>query len=856
MRQININRQLMGLEDLTFGVGTETQTRAGQSVVVTKINAGNLPFDETQSLLDWAQSADLPKLSAMLDELIAIYNNLTMLGNVEGNLVMLNAVEDSLTMLNSIYTNISKIQTVDTNMAKIQNIGTHMPELSTIYTNLAMLQAVYNNLIMLNNVEDNLVAINSVNSNLTQLLAIYTQVIPNLTELLQVNENAAQVAADKITVNTDKLIVAQDKADVSVMKSAVESIYDSFDDRFLGAKTTDPLVDNDGNPLVDGALYLNSSAHALKVYSLDNTTWYTIPQIYLSGLLDVQLTSITTGDILNWNGTKWVNTRTPKFDTVQLAGGTGTEGTLSWNTDEGTVDIILPNGSVLQVGQEGIRKVRNSTASTITNGTVVMFDGTIGNSGRIKVKPFTGGFNEALYVYGIATQDIVAGADGIITTEGKIRGVNTTGTLVGETWAAGDILYAKPSNAGALTKVVPSDNQLKMVMASVIHAHTSGTLEIRFTPINENTWYTKVQTDTLIAGKIPKVTTPITKSIPRIKSDGTIENSAITVDDLGNIGSATQSFNGFGGTGLKNYIINGGMMVTQRGTVFLIPAGGYAFTVDRWLVENTTNQTLTVQCGVGFTVNLPSGKIAQRMRFSFDTAPTSGAVLVSQKIEDVAKIVGLFTQSCVMASSESLNIVSTINQNFGTSGSPMVQAYFPSFTIDSTTVTRKATISVPSVEGKTIGANNNAQLVYSIPIRTTNGLAFAQVQLEEGSVATPFENRPYGLELSLCQRYYQSYLSKNLEQGTRVFHKRINSNIAQILVFDNIQFPPMRTLPTISLSCLNGSTTRVNGVSNNGVIEIDWAVYCESISSFTIWKGITPGINTPLAFDAVLSAEI
>ena len=259
-----------------------------------------------------------------------------------------------------------------------------------------------------------------------------------------------------------------------------------------------------------------------------------------------------------------------------------------------------------------------------------------------------------------------------------------------------------------------------------------------------------------IAAKVAKVTSTDNAVVRFDGTTGVVQNSSITVDDNGNIGSGTQTFNGFGGSGFKNYIINGDMTVIQRGTIFLIPPGGYAFTADRWIVENTTNQTLTVQCGVGFTVNLPSGKIAQRLRFSFNTAPTSGAVLVSQKIEDVAKIVGLFTQSCVISSAESLNIVSTINQNFGTSGSSMVQTAFPSFTIDDTVVTRKATISVPSVVGKTIGANNNAQLVYPIPMRTTNALTFAQVQLEEGSIATPFENRPIGLESSLCQRYFRS----------------------------------------------------------------------------------------------------
>jgi hypothetical protein len=43
--------------------------------------------------------------------------------------------------------------------------------------------------------------------------------------------------------------------------------YDNFDDRYLGAKTSDPSVDNDGNALVAGALYFNSSLGSMKVYT-------------------------------------------------------------------------------------------------------------------------------------------------------------------------------------------------------------------------------------------------------------------------------------------------------------------------------------------------------------------------------------------------------------------------------------------------------------------------------------------------------------------------------------------------------------------------------------------------------------
>jgi hypothetical protein len=43
--------------------------------------------------------------------------------------------------------------------------------------------------------------------------------------------------------------------------------YDSFDDRYLGAKASDPTLDNDGNALITGAIYWNSSSSVMKVWS-------------------------------------------------------------------------------------------------------------------------------------------------------------------------------------------------------------------------------------------------------------------------------------------------------------------------------------------------------------------------------------------------------------------------------------------------------------------------------------------------------------------------------------------------------------------------------------------------------------
>ncbi len=55
--------------------------------------------------------------------------------------------------------------------------------------------------------------------------------------------------------------------------SAAEATFDLFDDAFLGAKSSNPSVDNDGNALQDGALYFDTTNDVMKVYNLASTTW-------------------------------------------------------------------------------------------------------------------------------------------------------------------------------------------------------------------------------------------------------------------------------------------------------------------------------------------------------------------------------------------------------------------------------------------------------------------------------------------------------------------------------------------------------------------------------------------------------
>ena len=160
-----------------------------------------------------------------------------------------------------------------------------------------------------------------------------------------------------------------------------------------------------------------------------------------------------------------------------LATQTLSAGEMAWNPDERTFDMGV-NGVTLQAGQEIVVNVRNNTGSTISNGTVCMATGTIGASGRITVAPMDGSnAANAMYLLGIATEDITAGADGFVTVFGKVRGVNTSA------YSDGDVLYTSTNTPGALTKTAPTSG-LKQPIAFVVNAASNGVIFVRIETLN------------------------------------------------------------------------------------------------------------------------------------------------------------------------------------------------------------------------------------------------------------------------------------------------------------------------------------------------------------------------------------
>jgi len=171
-----------------------------------------------------------------------------------------------------------------------------------------------------------------------------------------------------------------------------------------------------------------------------------------------------------------------EFD--QTPTGTAGVGVMRWNDSDGTLDLGLKGGNViLQVGQESVLRVVNKTATNVNlleaNYQAVRVTGAQGQ--RLKVDlalATTDGLSAE--TIGLVTETINNNQEGFITTSGLVRGINTTGSLQGETWADGDILYLSPTTAGNATKVKPTAPNHLIVLGYVIHAHiTQGSIFVK-----------------------------------------------------------------------------------------------------------------------------------------------------------------------------------------------------------------------------------------------------------------------------------------------------------------------------------------------------------------------------------------
>jgi len=265
-------------------------------------------------------------------------------------------------------------------------------------------------------------------------------------------------------------------------------------------------------------------------------------------------------------------------------------------------------------------------------------------------------------------------------------------------------------------------------------------------------------------------------------------DGGISIDTSGHVTVDGVAMPSAGPLSNRNKIINGDMRIAQRGTNAVTGTG---FPVDRWYQGFSTSGAVSAQYE---TASTPTG-FQTAVKFTTTTADATTDATdqwnVNQIIEGFNSADLLFGTANAQDVTVSFWVRSSVTGTFcmvllgSSDGTTLDRSYVSEYTISSADTWEKKTITVPGDTGGTWTTNNGRGLVVRFGL--TAGTNFQQaagswgtadvvgssnqtqlletlnatwyvtgVQLEAGTVATPFERRSYGQELSLCQRYYET----------------------------------------------------------------------------------------------------
>jgi hypothetical protein len=306
--------------------------------------------------------------------------------------------------------------------------------------------------------------------------------------------------------------------------------------------------------------------------------------------------------------------------------------------------------------------------------------------------------------------------------------------------------------------------------------------------------------------------------------------STLAVNTITNAaGGNTAQINGMTPTadslqGFRNRIINGNMVIDQRnaGASVTVSTSG-VYVIDRW--KNRANG------GGAFSVQQSSTAPAGFTNSSLYTVTTAdSSIAAGDNYWIIQEIEGYNVADLDFGTANAKNItmsfwvrssVTGTYSVFLSNGTTYNRGYVATYTINAADTWEQKSVTVAGdttgTWGKTnggglsagfnLGAGTNYQTTAgswgSAFVQATSGTTqwisnsgatfyITGVQLEAGSVATPFERRPYGTELALCQRYYYRAKATKEDYGFGVAF--IESGTLSGLL---IPFPvPMRTIPS------------------------------------------------------------
>lgn len=692
-----------------------------------------------------SNTADADTLSAAL---LRVAANETNINAVAGNEANINAAVGNASNINTVAGSISNVNATGANIANVNAVAGNASNINAVAGNNANVTTVAGSIANVNAVGTNIANVNAVNANASNINAA----VSNATNI----NTVAGISADVTTVAG----IAGDVAAVENIAANVTAVAGNATNINAVAGNASNINAVAGNQSNINAVNANASNintvaginAAVSTVAGNNANVSTVAGISANVSTVAGISSNVTAVAGNASNINAVNANATNINTVAgINADVSAVGAVAadiptvaanvtdihnfadvWQGAKATAPTLRNNGGALQAGDlyydtvlDEVRvytgTVWKSAGSTV-NGTAVRqtFTATAGQTSFTVTGGYDAGFAD-VYLNGVK---LVNGVDVAVSS----------GTAVVLTSGA------------ALNDVVDV-----IAYGSFLIANTYSIAQA------DAQFYSRTQADTLLAAK--QAASPVLTSY--------VDNSI----------------------GFRNRIINGDMRIDQRNAGASVTPTNGQYLVDRWFATLTNASRFSAQQNAG-AVTPPAGfsNYLGVVSLSAYSVTSSDTFAVQQRIEGFnVSDLGWGTAGARPVTLSFL-VRSSLTGTFGAAltNSAANRSYPFAYTIAAANTWELKTVTIPGDTSGTWladngigialrfglgsgsnftaaagawGAGNIVQPTGSVSVVGTNGATWqvTGVQHEAGSVATPFERRPYGTELALCQRYFQTY---------------------------------------------------------------------------------------------------
>lgn len=428
-------------------------------------------------------NAEAGPLITDVGSLTAITTDIATLADIEDG----TDATDAIQTVAGVASNVTTVAGISGNVTTVAGISSNV---TTVAGNNSNVTTVAGQTTNMQNITDNLSAVQNASTNATNAASSASAAATSATNAGTSETNAASSATAAATSATNAATsatnagtsetnaassataaatsaTAASASQVAAAASAASaaSSYDTFDDRYLGSKTSNPTVDNDGDALVEGALFFNSTANEMRVY--DGANWIAASSAGTASLLNYHYTA--TAGQTTFSGAD-ENSATLSYTVSNLIvtlNGVVLEDGTDYTATNGT-SVVLASGAALndEVNIVAFKSFTTADMVSATNGGT--FANNITVSGDLTVDTNTLFVDASADAVGIGTTSPAISGTPAVTLQTKGTSSATTGLIVSSSLDGASSVNLYSGNSSSDNPAIAFQNNLRFGTATDI----------------------------------------------------------------------------------------------------------------------------------------------------------------------------------------------------------------------------------------------------------------------------------------------------------------------------------------------------------------------------------------------------